>query len=304
MNASGDSTDLNEGTSAIFTANNDKNVLRRDWPIGAQSAADVRADPVRRLALFESERDDGRHGQCCSSPVASTTTAWFKIADPAGYVDKNRGPIAAAGVPNARADQIRALARRCMGDAARGATWPGDPHLVAVERVGATPIRRRPRLRCSNGYPEGRERHDLYTGRRERHVAHRRYAEYARSRRGIANAPARGPMGDAKYLFPIDRGFNTNAKGVISRQRQRGRQRHAERTHHAVRQRHHRAARRPPLRERPGQGRMPRHSRAHRGQGHRHRRQRVQHAADIDGSGTPTRTTRSTTRRTSTSTAS
>ncbi|MEO5815481.1 MAG: pilus assembly PilX N-terminal domain-containing protein [Gemmatimonadaceae bacterium] len=225
LNNSGDSTDLNEGAFRYFTARGGlENELRGDWPT-ANNPSDL--NDLTQCGDWHWVRTPGTAGGSAANttqmffPGSVHSQAWFKTLDSTGYRDRNPGWVGAAGntaANNAANADKNASVKTVMSSSNAQCYLAGDPHLVAVERSNAytdpatgspyslaairkggtdttfTPVGVNGSWRLWSNTPDS----------------------VFKRKRGYPGAGApNGAVGDAKYLFPIDRLFNPNAKGVI-----------------------------------------------------------------------------------------
>jgi len=198
LNGQNDSTDANEGFFRVYEVNSGKDaMLRGDWPGSTQSSVTLCGDFHYAPASLG--------GGLQFYPASVHPQTWFRDQVRQGYID-NLGWSASAATTAANAEQAASL-QAILGNPGARCYLAGDPHLVATDR--STSIK------------------DPATGLN--------YTTAAVNRGGTDTTFT--PVGvngswklygstpsdsivhhrrwDAKYLFPIDRGFNSNAKGVI-----------------------------------------------------------------------------------------
>jgi hypothetical protein len=199
FNASGDSTDLNEGMFRIFTAKADT-ALRGDYPSGNPPAVSAvsycgdwhttkLADGTRPLQFF---------------PARIHLQSWFKTQITEDI--NNRYPGWTVSKRSATVDSITTESIKAMMASPNARCYlPGDPHLAPVERDGSVAGGSYPTALYQKGGMDSTFTPSGLSGAWKINP----------STPDTMISRVRKPDGDAKYLFPIDRGFNTNAKGVI-----------------------------------------------------------------------------------------
>lgn len=198
LNGQNDSTDANEGFFRVYEASGGKDaMLRGDWPGSTQSSVTMCGD----FHYAPSSLGGGLQFY----PASVHTQTWFHDQIRQGYVD-NLGWTATAALTAANSEQAATLQAILAHPGAR-CYLAGDPHLVATDR--STFIK------------------DPATGvNYTATVVNRGGTDTTFTPVGVNGAwklaSAAPPDSilhhrawDAKYLFPIDRGFNTNAKGVV-----------------------------------------------------------------------------------------
>ncbi len=215
LNASGDSTDLDEGAFRIFTGNTAA-ATRGDWPGGTTVSNfdfcgdwhSVRVNNVPNVLVPQ------------FFPASVHSSAWFKTMDSLALRDG--GATANSANTTANNEQGASL-QTIMQHANARCYLAGDPHLVAVERNIASAID-----------PSTGARYTLVNaswqkgGMDSTFTPSGRYGSWlldtgavsvkwlaARGDKSVAGATGVSNIGDVKYLFPLDRLYNTNAKGVI-----------------------------------------------------------------------------------------
>jgi hypothetical protein len=198
LNGQNDSTDANEGFFRFYTANSGNDAaVRGDWPGSTQSL-------VGRCGDFH-YAPSSLGGGLQFYPASVHTQTWFRDQIKQGYMDA-LGWTAATALNAANTEQAKTL-QAILGTPGARCYLAGDPHLVATDR--ATTIT------------------DPATGAEYTSVAVNRggtdttftpvglYGSWKQYTNTPADSISHHRPWDAKYLYPIDRGFNTNAKGVI-----------------------------------------------------------------------------------------
>ncbi len=198
LNGQNDSTDTNEGFFRVYTAksNNDA-LLRGDWPGSTLSSVTMCGD-------FH-WAPNALGGGLQFYPASVHPQAWFRDQIQQGLIDHG-GMTAAQALTAANTEQANTL-QGILGNAGARCYLAGDPHLVATDRPSnvkdpATGVNYTAAAINRGGTdttftPVG------VNGSWKQYSAtpHDTLVKYRRW--------------DAGYLFPIDRGFNSNAKGVI-----------------------------------------------------------------------------------------
>ena len=206
LNNSGDSTDLNEGFFRIYKANSDA-YLRGDYPSGSPpSLSNVNFCGDWHMARAQSGLSSS--DTLMFYPASQHNTGWFFTQIRQGFADKNPGWSGTKLDSAANAAKSENLSTIMSGANAR-CYLPGDPHLVSVERLTTiidpfTSVVYVPAAIQKGGMdstftPTG------MTGA----------WKFVTATPDTVIVRARKPYADAKYIYPIDRGFNSNAKGVI-----------------------------------------------------------------------------------------
>jgi hypothetical protein len=195
INKSGDSTDYNEGFFRRYTAKagNEAN-LHGKWPGASPAISSVKlcgdwhyakdgtgASATYRLQFY---------------PASVHANAWFKTQDSAGY--RQQGLTATAANTQANADQAETL-RQMLDNPGARCYLAGDPHLVAVDRTNAL------------GYANA----DINRGGVDSTFTPIGVMGAWLRRSTSTDTVAAIRPWDKDYLFPINRAFNTGAKGVI-----------------------------------------------------------------------------------------
>ena len=203
LNASGDSTDRNEGLFRIYTARTDA-ALRGDYPTGNPPSP----SSVRFCGDFHTVRTGGVVGTSALQffPASVHSQAWFYNQIRQDYQDKNAGwsnsqlNNAASNVQNESLNTIMTGANaRCY--------LPGDAHLVAVERSGLYTDPATSLPYAAAAYQKG--------GTDTTFTPVGVYGSWKRATPTPNAVISAARPRDAQYLYPIDRLYNTNAKGVI-----------------------------------------------------------------------------------------
>ena len=163
LNASGDSTDLNEGLFRIYTARNSNDaVLRGDFPSSPQ------ASNVSFCGDWHMARLNGAAGTAVLQfyPAIVHNTTWFNGQMKQGLIDG--GTSSSTATTQANNEQAATLQTIMSHQNAR-CYLPGDEHLVAVERSTNSRARRQSAdwKRVHDGrHPEGRHGHHVHAERR------------------------------------------------------------------------------------------------------------------------------------------
>ena len=199
-----DSTDTNEGLFRIFTARSDP-LLRGDYPSGNP--------PAISGVNFCGDWHWARVNQLLPGdtllfyPASQHNTTWFYNQVRQGLADKNPAWTSAA-LDNAATTAKNENLNTVMNAANARCYLPGDPHLVSVERTSAykdpaTPLLGYTSVAIQKGGSDTTFTPSGVSGDWKKYT-------------DTPNATISGKRpNEAKYLWPIDRGFNTNAKGVI-----------------------------------------------------------------------------------------
>ena len=203
LNASGDSTDKNEGFFRIYTARTDA-ALRGDYPSGNAPSN----SSVTFCGDFHSVRTNGVTGTNSLQffPASVHSQAWFYNQIRQDYQDRNAGwsnsqlNNAASSVQNESLNAIMTGANaRCY--------LPGDAHLVAVERSGLYTDPATSLPYAAAAYQKG--------GMDTTFTPVGVYGSWKRATTTPNAVISAARPRDAQYLYPLDRLYNTNAKGVI-----------------------------------------------------------------------------------------
>ena len=185
LDGSGDSTGTNEGFFRVYTATAGNTPwLRADWPASPTVANVINCGDWHAVG-----------GVSKFFPAAVHPAAWFKTLLQTAVASGGGGLT-----PAAAGTEQTATLQTILGHAGARCYLGGDPHLVAVARK-------------STQYPTASDRQkggedSTFTP-----------IDSLGSWQLYSNSPnatvlAARPK-DAKYLFPLYRGFNTNTKGVI-----------------------------------------------------------------------------------------
>lgn len=194
----GDSTDRNEGFFRYFRANSSSmSNLRGDWPGTAQSSLTQCGD------FHYAPNSIGKGLQFY--PVSVHNQTWFRDQIQQGYMD-NLAWNNQRSLDSANAEKANTVKGILDNPGAR-CYLAGDPHLVAVERL-TTVI-------------------DPFTGslylpaKIQRGGTDTTFTPVGATGSWLKDPQIKAAVitakrpNDAAYLFPIDRGFNANARGVI-----------------------------------------------------------------------------------------
>ncbi len=202
--AANDSTDLNEGLFRIYTARND-GYLRGDYPSGSPPII----SNVNFCGDWHWARQAGVGGSdtLLFYPASQHNTTWFYNQVRQGNADKN--PLWTNATLDATATAAKTESLNTIMTAANARCYLlGDPHLVSVERTSSytDPL-------TGLGYASGA----IQKGGMDTTFTPTGVTGFWKKYTDTPNAMISGKRtsGEAKYLWPIDRGFNTNAKGVI-----------------------------------------------------------------------------------------
>jgi hypothetical protein len=212
LNASGDSTDLNEGLFRIYTARSDA-WLRGDYPAGSPPAV-ANVNFCGDFHFAEVGAGGAASNTLQFYPASVHNTTWFYNQVRAGYHDSNNALTSAqldAAATAAKNENLNTI----MTNANARCYLPGDPHLVAVERSNAyTDPRTGVAYVNADIQKGGLDSTFTPTGVTGTWKVNAVAPDtLIRRIRGIAGDA--GKIGDAKYLYPIDRLYNVNSKGVI-----------------------------------------------------------------------------------------
>ncbi|MEP6494026.1 MAG: hypothetical protein ABJF01_15190 [bacterium] len=186
MDANGDSIGTNEGFFRVYTANGGGQIkwLRGDWP-GSSSTL-----PAVSAVLNCGDWHVAPDGVSKFYPVAVHPQAWFIL-----QVTASLGATAATTESGASVTTI-------MGHTGARCYLGGDPHLVAVARTTGL------------GYTLAQIQQG---GTDKTFTPIDQYGSWLQytTTPNAAITTARTLVGDARYLYPLYRGFNTATKGVI-----------------------------------------------------------------------------------------
>ena len=203
LNASGDSTDKGEGLFRIYTARTDA-TLRGDYPSGSPPAI----GSVTFCGDFHSVRTGGGAGTNSLQffPASVHSQTWFYNSIRQDFQDKNPG-WSSSQLNNAASNVQNETLNTIMTGANARCYLPGDPHLVAVERSAsyADPATSLPYAAAA--YQKG--------GTDTTFTPVGVFGAWKRATTTPNAAISAVRQRDAQYLYPIDRLYNANAKGVI-----------------------------------------------------------------------------------------
>jgi hypothetical protein len=202
MNADADSTDDNEGFFRIYTVPaGQESWLRGDWP-GTLTTLPAKTDVTNCGDWHPVYKSPGVTEQKFF-PVSvhkSGSNTWFDTVTARG-LNPATGAVTAANVTTAHNEASTSLTTIMQRPGAR-CYLGGDPHLVAVAREGMTGTYNAA-ARNKGGDDTTFTATDRFNGTWS-----------------VANATPNSTIQtarpwDAKYLYPLHRGFNVNTKGVI-----------------------------------------------------------------------------------------
>lgn len=196
LNSAGNITDLNDGLFRIYTARSSRDdVLRGNYTGTNKANATFCGDWHTQLI--------GGINQLAFYPASVHNTAWFNAQMRQGLIDA--GTLAATATTQANTEQTASLPT-IMGHSQARCYLPGDEHLVAVERNGPyiDPITGSNYLTAA--WQKGGQDTTFTPGG---------VFGAWKLNTNTPNATINGLRRDAKYLYPIDRLYNVNAKGVI-----------------------------------------------------------------------------------------
>ena len=202
--AANDSTDLNEGLFRIYTARND-GYLRGDYPSGNPPSV----SNVNFCGDWHWARQAGVAGSdtLLFYPASQHNTGWFYTQIRQGLADKN--PLTPSATLDLQANAAKTENLNTIMTGANARCYlPGDPHLVSVERSASY-------NEPSTALPYGTAA--IQKGGMDTTFTPNGVTGTWKKYTDTPNAMISGKRssGEAKWLWPIDRGFNTNAKGVI-----------------------------------------------------------------------------------------
>ncbi|MGH7688947.1 MAG: hypothetical protein ACREN3_05020, partial [Gemmatimonadaceae bacterium] len=180
LNGDHDSTDANEGFFRVYQANTgQQSWLRGDWPGGGSVSSYTNCGDWHAVAGAPDLK---------FFPASVHPTAWFHDL------------MVAAGMSDAAADseQSASISTIMQHPGAR-CYLGGDPHLVAVSRTAAL-------------YPNNADRQKGGDDTTFTPVgAYGSWLQYSATPSAVVSAV----RADARYLFPLYRGFNPQTKGVV-----------------------------------------------------------------------------------------
>jgi hypothetical protein len=204
LNNSGDSTDLNEGLFRFYTAKSGNDTkLRGDWP-GTYTTPPTIAQTNFCGDWHYGPKDANNNVYLQFFPASVHPTHWFKLLVQQGYLDHG-GYTAPQALTAANADSSANLKSILTGPNAR-CYLAGDPHLAAIERVGQIDPKTSAVYVTTSIQRGGFDTTFTPNGV---------YGSWKLNPATPDTLIARLHPWDAHYIYPIDRGFNTNAKGVI-----------------------------------------------------------------------------------------
>jgi hypothetical protein len=193
-----DSTDSNEGFFRVFSATSDK-VLRGDWTGTTLSSAKMCGD------FHWAPRDSKGNIDQKFYPASVHSQTWFRDQIQDGFIDKN-GWSSSKALTEANKEKALNLSQ-ILDNAGARCYLGGDPHLAATER--STTIKdANTGIKYTTAQVQigGTDTTFTPVGL---NGSWKKYATAA------PDSVKKYRPWDAGYLYPIDRGFNTNAKGVI-----------------------------------------------------------------------------------------
>ena len=198
LNGKNDSTDANEGFFRVYTANSGRDAaLRGDW-FGSTQAN------VTQCGDFH-YAPDSLGGGLQFYPASVHTQIWFRDQIQQGFMDRN-GWSSATALAAANTEKANTL-QGILGNAGARCFLGGDPHLVATDRSTSItdPY-------TGSNYVLGK----VNRGGTDTTFSPVGVKGYWKQYVNVANdSIQKYRPWDGKYLYPLDRGFNTNAKGVI-----------------------------------------------------------------------------------------
>lgn len=207
LNASGDSTDLNEGLFKIYVARTDA-AARGDWPV-SNGGSPPTAGNTPWCGDWHATRLNG--GPASSDtlqfyPASIHNTTWFFNQVRQVFQDANPAWTSTKLDSAANAEKSASLST-IMGHTNARCYLPGDPHLVAVERSASYTDPATSAAYATAAIQKG--------GLDSTFTPTGVYGAWKlNTNTPNATISAARPR-DAKYLYPIDRTFNSNSKGVI-----------------------------------------------------------------------------------------
>jgi hypothetical protein len=201
----GDSTDLNEGFFRVYNGKvGADTAVRGDWPGVASSP------PAITNVNFCGDFHWMNATQQGFYPASQHNKSWFKAQVKAGY--QARGYSTATSTTFANADSVSTLHQILTTAPAHGEDPPrcylaGDPHLVWIDR-GAGAVNP---LTAAAYTAAEREKGGTDTT----FTPNGAFGSWRLYSATPNDSVRKYRPKDASYLFPIDRSFNSNAKGVI-----------------------------------------------------------------------------------------
>jgi hypothetical protein len=202
MNNLNDSTDLNEGFFRHYTAKSGHDAdLRGEWPGSFTSAPSISS--VNFCGDWHYAPDTLTGGGLMFYPASVHKTQWFRMQVQQGYI--NHGSSASAALTLAKADSNASL-QSIMTAANARCYLAGDPHLVAVDRVGQKDPLTSATYAAGKIYRGGQDTTFTPTGV---------YGFWWKATSTPHDTVKKYRKWDAQYVYPIDRLYNPLAKGVI-----------------------------------------------------------------------------------------
>jgi hypothetical protein len=205
LNNANDSTDANEGFFRFYTAKSGlEKALRGDWPGTAQTAPAI-ASVTMCGDWHWAPRDSKGNVDLKFYPASIHPQTWFRDQIKQGYIDKY-GWAATVASDSAVKEQGQTLKGLLDNPGAR-CYLAGDPHLVATDRS---------KSEVDPGTGVNYADASLQKGGTDTTFSpigvNGAWKQYA----NVDNDTIKKyrPW-DGRYVWPIDRGFNTSAKGVI-----------------------------------------------------------------------------------------
>jgi hypothetical protein len=204
INGAGDSTAANDGFFRVYTAKTGNSAwLRADWPSGSLPAASsvTNCGDWHRVHVSPSTDTALKFFPFASHYHSSSSNTWFDTVVAGGLP----GGATAANITKARAeaDSVKTSNATFTGVLQHPNVrcyLGGDPHLVSVSRTAA----------------EGFTNAQMHKGGEDTtFTASDHYGSWTLYSNTPPAAVSAVRTWDAKYLFPLYRGYNTNTKGVI-----------------------------------------------------------------------------------------
>ena len=211
LNNSGDATDLNEGMFRIYTARSSDAVLRGNFESTTAANNHFCGD-------YHMARVNNVAGTATMQfyPASVHNTSWFNAQMKQGLIDG--GMTSTLATTKANAEQTASLQTimvtngRCF--------LPGDAHLVAVERSSAytdpfTGLGYATAAIQKGGMDTTFTPAGVYGSWKQNTTTPDSVITRVRGYSTVGVAVGAGRVGDAQYVYPIDRQWNALAKGVI-----------------------------------------------------------------------------------------
>jgi hypothetical protein len=205
INKANDSTDANEGFFRFYTAKSGlEKALRGDWPGTAQTAPALTS--VTMCGDWHwAPRDTKGNVDLKFYPASIHPQTWFRDQIKQGYIDKYNwtNQVATDSAVKEQANTLKGL----LDNPGARCYMAGDPHLVATDRSKAEVDPATGQTYIDASIQKGGT--DTTFSPIGVNGAWKQYA-------AVDNDTIKKyrPW-DGRYLWPIDRGFNTNAKGVV-----------------------------------------------------------------------------------------